>query len=109
MELLMNGLAWVCFIFGDGTQHLLHTTLNKAMLESMGVELRSGYFFDVDHLVYEPYREDACDVEVNLHQSQTTLCGESLVLPLILFVQQINITVQYQKILEIVSRMEVGR
>ena len=64
MELLMNGLAWVCFRFGDGTQHLLHTTLNKAMLESMGVELRSGYFFDVDHLVYEPYIEDACDVEV---------------------------------------------
>lgn len=64
MDLLLNGFAWVCFKFADGTCHLIHTSLNKDVLKSVGAELRDGYFFDVDHLVYEPYREDACDVEV---------------------------------------------
>lgn len=64
MELLLNGFAWVCLKFSDGTCRLIHTSLNKDKLASVGAEVRDGFFFDVDHFTYEPYREDACEVEV---------------------------------------------
>lgn len=70
MELLLDGCAWVRFIFNDGTVQTIYTTLNDEVLKRYGVSRQHDRFFDLQKLQFVDFREDACSVEVSAEKPE---------------------------------------
>lgn len=65
MKELKNGIAYVVFVFRDGTRQTIRTTLNQEILKRYGVTQRDKFLYDISHAEYVRMRDDAVSVEVS--------------------------------------------
>lgn len=64
MEILLNGVGFVCMTFVDGSMKVIRTTLCKELLSKYGVSAKEHHIFCLDTGNFYEIREDAVDISV---------------------------------------------
>lgn len=65
MDILENGYGWIEYRFQDGSRQLIFTTMNPVILHSRGIQLRTGYVYNLLHEEYVPLRNDTLEILIH--------------------------------------------